>query len=218
MGIDRMIAVFDWRLIQNGGAGSIPTSCIHLYSFRAMSCKYHWISIGDSCFSDLFSSWAVVNLRSRGSTQGKRGPNGSRYLSQPAGQRSRAGGNCHAKVGHLEGSDWDEAIWSPKTEPWTPLGQLRKMFLYVNIHVPKANFASLHQRIQEKERKHRCNGDFSLPGSVVHPSWECFYCWRWGWVGSQGRWFGDFWKSYQKSSHPGVDHLDDNLGSPILSI
>jgi len=25
------------------------------------------------------------------------------------------------------------------------------MFLYVNIHVPKANFASLHQRIQEKE-------------------------------------------------------------------
>jgi hypothetical protein len=34
------------------------------------------------------------------------------------------------------------------------------MFLYVNIHVPKANFASLHQRIQEKEGSIDATGIF----------------------------------------------------------
>lgn len=120
------------------GAGSIPTSCIHLYSFRAISCKYHWISIGDSCFSDLFSSWAVVNLRSRGSTQGKRGPTAHKVPIPACWATAARWRKLPCKGGPpIDGSEWDEseAIWSPKTEPWTPLGQLRKMFLYVNIHV-----------------------------------------------------------------------------------
>ena len=241
MGIHRMIAVFDWRLIQNGGAGSIPsipTSCIHLYSFRAISCKYHWISIGDSCFSDLFSSWAVVNLRSRGSIQGPR-VNGAQWLKVPIpacwataarwrklpckGGAPRGVGMGWIYWSHLKPKDWTlDTTRTVNVYIYICSCMLTYMCYMVNVCSCMLTYMCLKRtlplRIREfKKRKHRCNRDFSPPGSVVHPSWECFYCWRWGWVGSQGRWFGDFWKSYQKSSHPGGDYLDDILASPILS-